>query len=227
MNSAIIALGSNIDPTSHMTQAIEFLGELGTVIDQSPLIWTKPQGYADQDRFLNGAAKIQTALNQTELVAALKRIEKQLKRIKTANKAGPRTIDLDLIMFNEQVLDSSYSDHAYLRLPVQAVLSQGGQPLTEIQRSDAELCFSLTGLSSWSLDEDSIERVWKFKNFDTALRFINQVGELAESLNHHPDLRLYGYKFVEVRLSSHDKKRVTSRDIKLALAIAQLPILVG
>jgi 2-amino-4-hydroxy-6-hydroxymethyldihydropteridine diphosphokinase len=218
MNSAIIALGSNIDPTSHMAQAVGLLGELGTVIDQSPLIWTKPQGYADQDRFLNGAAKIQTAL---------KRIEKQLKRIKTANKAGPRTIDLDLIMFNEQVLDASYSDHAYLRLPVQAVLSQGGQSLTETQRSDAELCLALTSLSSWSLDEDSIERVWKFKNFDTALRFINQVGELSESLNHHPDLRLYSYKFVEVRLSSHDKKRVTSRDVKLALAIAQLPILAG
>jgi 2-amino-4-hydroxy-6-hydroxymethyldihydropteridine diphosphokinase len=227
MNSAILALGSNIDPENNMAQAIQLLEEVGSVVARSPLIWTKPQGYADQGRFLNGAARIHTGLDQSEFVAGLKRIESRLKRVKTANRAGPRTIDLDLIRFNEHVVDSTYTDHAYLRLPVLEVLSQGGQPLTEMQRSDAELCAALAKIPSWSLDEDALERVWTFPDFQSALGFIHRVGEVAEGLNHHPDIRLFDYKFVELRLFSHSEKRMTPRDIALALAIDSIQDLAG
>ncbi|MDF1837557.1 MAG: 2-amino-4-hydroxy-6-hydroxymethyldihydropteridine diphosphokinase [Planctomycetota bacterium] len=222
MNSAIVALGSNINPSTNMAEATCLLDGLGTVIASSPLIWTKPQGFADQDRFLNGAAQIQTPLDQVELVTALKGIEAQLKRVKTVNRAGPRTIDLDLIQFNGQVQDPHYTGHSYLRLPVCAVLSKGDHPLSEAQSADAKLCSQLAKLPDWSLDEDALEREWTFQNFATALDFINRVGAIAEALNHHPDLRLHSYKCVEARLYSHSEQRVTARDVQLAIAIEPL-----
>src|SRR5947208_7796833 len=53
---------------------------------------------------------------------------------------------------------------------------------------EAEIVDRLREIPRWSREGDAITRTWKFKDFPAALRFINQVGDLAESMNHHPDI---------------------------------------
>lgn len=79
----------------------------------------------------------------------------------------------------------------------------------------------LADLDNWSFVNDGIEKKFEFKNFSQALGFIVQVGLLAESKNHHPEL-FNVYNKVNIRLSTHDAKAVTDKDFDLAKAIEKL-----
>lgn len=59
--------------------------------------------------------------------------------------------------------------------------------------------------------EDALHKKYKFDNFADALAFVNEVAEIAEELNHHPDIK-FGWGYVEVWSFSHDKGAVTERD---------------
>lgn len=74
----------------------------------------------------------------------------------------------------------------------------------------------------WKIVEDRLIRDFKFADFSTALAFVNQVGERAESLNHHPDIEIHDYNQVTLTLSTHKEKRVTDKDFQLAEVIDQL-----
>ncbi|MFA9188137.1 4a-hydroxytetrahydrobiopterin dehydratase [Flavobacterium sp. FBOR7N2.3] len=79
----------------------------------------------------------------------------------------------------------------------------------------------LTKLENWTFLNDGIEKKFEFKNFNQALGFIVQVGLLAETKNHHPEL-FNVYNKVTIRLSTHDAKGVTDKDFDLAKAIEKL-----
>ena len=79
----------------------------------------------------------------------------------------------------------------------------------------------LVQLENWSFKNDGIEKKFEFKNFNQALAFIVQVGLLAESKNHHPEL-FNVYNKVNIRLSTHDANGVTDKDFDLAKAIEKL-----
>jgi 4a-hydroxytetrahydrobiopterin dehydratase len=64
-----------------------------------------------------------------------------------------------------------------------------------------------------------IEKDYKFKNFREALRFVNKVGELAESEGHHPDINLYGWNKVKLTLSTHAIGGLSENDFILASKI--------
>ena len=83
-----------------------------------------------------------------------------------------------------------------------------------------------TIITEW-INEDGKKLVKnvEFANFSTALKFLNQVGEVAEKLKHHPDLYLYNYKFVSITLSTHDKGVLTEKDFELAQNIDLIPLL--
>lgn len=74
----------------------------------------------------------------------------------------------------------------------------------------------------WNKQAEKISKEFTFKNFKEALNFVNQVGELAETMNHHPDILLHDYKKVTISLTSHDKGHVTERDHQLASKIDAL-----
>ena len=74
---------------------------------------------------------------------------------------------------------------------------------------------------AWSEDNNKIHRRFEFNNFAEALAFVNQVGELAEAVNHHPNIKL-GWGYVEISLTSHDAGEVTERDHELATQIDEL-----
>lgn len=79
----------------------------------------------------------------------------------------------------------------------------------------------LSELKEWTFSNNGIEKKFEFKNFNQALGFIVQVGLLAESKNHHPEL-FNVYNKVNIRLSTHDAKGVTDKDFDLAKAIEKL-----
>lgn len=105
-NRAYLALGSNIEPEVNLPRAVSLLSERCRVLAVSQVYESAPIGYADQDNFLNAAVLVETPLSAADLKAdVLRAIESQLGRVRTANKNAPRTIDLDIALFNRDVLE--------------------------------------------------------------------------------------------------------------------------
>jgi len=84
--------------------------------------------------------------------------------------------------------------------------------------SDTEIQARLAEVPEWSKEGKTIIRTWKFRDFRAALAFINQVGELAESMDHHPDI-FNSWAKVRLTLTTHDKDGLTNLDFDLAKKI--------
>ena len=105
-NWAFISLGSNIAPERNLPQAVQRLAEHCHLLATSPVYETKPVGKTDQPNFLNAAVLVETDLTASELkTQVLHPIEQELGRVRTADKNAPRTIDLDISLFNDEVLE--------------------------------------------------------------------------------------------------------------------------
>jgi 2-amino-4-hydroxy-6-hydroxymethyldihydropteridine diphosphokinase len=105
---AYIGLGSNLgDREATLRRAVELLaGEEGIdVVAVSTLRETEPVGFADQPRFLNGAATVETELEPRDLLERLLAVERALGRERTGQRFGPRTVDLDLLLYGSRVVD--------------------------------------------------------------------------------------------------------------------------
>lgn len=115
VNSAIISIGSNIDAEANIAKMITYLEEKVKIVKVTPLIKTKPIGIENQPDFTNGAVKIETLLPKENLNLLLKSIEDQLGRDRTAAKFGPRTIDLDIVVWNGEIVDNDYYTRDFLK----------------------------------------------------------------------------------------------------------------
>ncbi|MFH1406942.1 MAG: 2-amino-4-hydroxy-6-hydroxymethyldihydropteridine diphosphokinase [Candidatus Omnitrophota bacterium] len=108
MVSVFIGIGSNLgDREKNIKRAISAMGEVsGTkVLKVSSIIETEPMYYENQPKFLNCVAKIETAFSARELLKALKTIEKDLGRKESEICGGPREIDLDILIYGDEVID--------------------------------------------------------------------------------------------------------------------------
>ena len=79
---------------------------------------TKPCGYTDQADFLNGAFFLETELDYATFKAYLKDVENRMDRIDHGDKAGPRTIDLDIIVWDNAIIEDDFYSKDYVRIPV-------------------------------------------------------------------------------------------------------------
>jgi 2-amino-4-hydroxy-6-hydroxymethyldihydropteridine diphosphokinase len=108
---AYVGLGANIGPRHEtLAAALELLGrETGLTIQAvSTLRETEPVGYTDQPRFLNGAVVLETELTPRELLDRLLAIERSLGRTRGEGpRFGPRTIDLDLLVYGDERIDEA------------------------------------------------------------------------------------------------------------------------
>ena len=107
MTLAWIGIGANLgDSRASVLEAIGKLGECGgvVVLARSSLYESAPVGYDRQDDFVNAVARIKTGLNPQELLDKLQTIENTMGRDREGPRFGPRTIDLDLLLFDEDVL---------------------------------------------------------------------------------------------------------------------------
>jgi 2-amino-4-hydroxy-6-hydroxymethyldihydropteridine diphosphokinase len=99
---AYVGLGSNLgDREALIRQAASLLGarRLSTIIE------TEPWGYEDQPRFLNAVAELQTRLAARELLEELLEVERTLGRERTGPRYGPRTVDLDLLLYGDETIE--------------------------------------------------------------------------------------------------------------------------
>src|SRR5699024_5401448 len=110
MNEAFIGLGSNIEPRSeYLDRAIKLLEnhEEVKIVNRSSIYETEPVDYTKQDKFLNMVIAVETSLSNLELLTYCQEIEIKLGRDRDAQSfdKGPRTIDLDILLFNNENRD--------------------------------------------------------------------------------------------------------------------------
>ena len=162
----LLSMGSNIDPARHLEAATRELARAVDLVVASPVYETAPVGSAGIVAFLNAAVEIATSLTPRDLkFEVLRPIEARLGRVRTADRSAPRTIDLDISLFDDLVVDDP---EAGLRIPDPEIVSrphvvvpladiapdlehpQTGQTLREIadglDRRDMRLC---RGLVLW------------------------------------------------------------------------------
>ena len=121
-HEVVIGLGSNIDPEANLEQAVQELKSRFKVSKRSQWTRTKPIGIQDQPDFYNGALLMETELEQQSLKKELKQIEDILGRDRSLPKFGPRTIDLDILIWNKKVVDEDYYERDFLRKGVEEII---------------------------------------------------------------------------------------------------------
>jgi len=108
MPRAYVGLGANLgDREGSIHAAVERLRARPdmTVVAVSHLRETEPVGIVDQPRFINAAVALDTNLGARELLDVLLAIERELGRTRTGPRYGPRTIDLDLLLYGDEIVD--------------------------------------------------------------------------------------------------------------------------
>jgi len=102
---ALVGLGSNLgDRCELLRGAVDRMRKLGTLVGMSSLYETDPIGGPRQDAFLNAVAVLDTELTARELLDELLNIERDLGRVRR-ERWGPRSIDLDLLVFGDESID--------------------------------------------------------------------------------------------------------------------------
>ncbi|GHD93557.1 2-amino-4-hydroxy-6-hydroxymethyldihydropteridine diphosphokinase [Pseudocitrobacter faecalis] len=107
MTLAYIAIGSNLaSPLEQVNAAIQALGEIpqSRIVALSSFYRTPPLGPQDQPDYLNAAVALETTLTPEELLDHTQRIELQQGRVRKAERWGPRTLDLDIMLFGDAVI---------------------------------------------------------------------------------------------------------------------------
>lgn len=118
MNTAIIGVGSNIDAERNVSAARRMLGEKLNVLGESEFVRTRPIGSREQQDFLNGSLLIKTRLGQKQLKTLLKGVEIALGRGVKEDRYGPRKMDLDILVWNGEIVDPDVYEREFLRRSV-------------------------------------------------------------------------------------------------------------
>jgi 2-amino-4-hydroxy-6-hydroxymethyldihydropteridine diphosphokinase len=123
LRPVIISVGSNIDPQKNIRLSHEVLDNETRLLAVADIIKTTPIGYTQQPDFLNTAYLIETNLEYDDFNAYLKSVEDRLGRERGAIKSGPRTIDLDIIVWDRNIVTQDYFNYEYVSTPVNQILT--------------------------------------------------------------------------------------------------------
>ena len=74
----------------------------------------------------------------------------------------------------------------------------------------------------WEESDGKLVRNVKCRNFKEALALLNKIAMISESINHHPDIKIFSYKFLSIEVYTHDTNSITAKDYELAEAIDQI-----
>lgn len=163
-NTAFISLGSNIgNRYDYLVKAIRLLTSYSEIelVDFSSVYETDPVGYKDQGLFLNMVMKIRTAFSAYDLLEVCLRTELELGR-KREIKWGPRTIDLDILLYNQENIET---ENLYIPHPRMLEREFVLIPLLEIDR-DVIIPGAVRPLGHYlnQLPNREGVRIWKRKN---------------------------------------------------------------
>lgn len=125
LHLAIVSVGSNIDPEQNLQNSRDILKNEVAFLGEAEVIRTAPDGYQDQPDFHNGAYLLGTDMSYDEFNQYLKGIETRLGRVKGPIKSGPRCIDLDIIIWDGEVVHADYIQNKfYVIKPVNELLQK-------------------------------------------------------------------------------------------------------
>ena len=161
----ILGLGSNLgNREDYLAKALKAIGLItGTeILAISPAVDSDPVGYADQPNFLNLCGLITSELNGHELIAQTLAIEAQLGRVRTAERNGPRCVDIDILFQSQGTIDSPeltlphprWSSRSFVIIPLRHLLQT--PPLATdpqwawLRTEVAGLPTSSAGLRAWN-----------------------------------------------------------------------------
>ena len=128
MNRVVIGVGSNIEPQKHIAAARERIARDHRLLAESRFVETRPIGGPAQPNFSNGALLIETTMSREALKIWLETVEADLGRVRGANRYDPRTIDLDIVVWNGEIVDPDVYERRFLR---EAVLEVWPDPAIE------------------------------------------------------------------------------------------------
>lgn len=136
-NQVLVGLGSNLDPEFNIPEALRLLSEYVTILKSSSIYQSPAVGSGGPD-YLNSAALVETGLSldlfRDEVLIP---IETQLERIRSVDKYMDRTIDLDILVFNQTVADPEIWTRAHVAVPAAEVLPEFIDPETGEKISQA------------------------------------------------------------------------------------------
>jgi 2-amino-4-hydroxy-6-hydroxymethyldihydropteridine diphosphokinase len=119
-----LELGSNIDPEYNLPLAIEILRQLVRV-EKISSVWETPAVGSSGPNFLNLAVQIRSSLPPDALKhLILRKIEARLGRQRTEDKNAPRTIDIDIVIIDGEVVDDQVWKHAYVAIPLAELIPE-------------------------------------------------------------------------------------------------------
>lgn len=124
MNDCIVGIGSNINPKENIRKMLLLLSKDHLLLKQSKWIQTAPIGITNQEDFINGAVRLKTQHCREEFNLYLKQLEDKLGRDRSLPKFGPRTIDLDIVVWNNEIVDEDYYTRYFLKKLVDELLFQ-------------------------------------------------------------------------------------------------------
>ena len=118
--TAYLGLGSNLgDREENLRKALSLLGESVEIIALSSVYQTEPWGYAEQPSFLNLVCGFRTSLSPPELLALVQEVERRLGRVRSI-RYGPRTIDVDILLYGDRIVDTPDLQIPHPRIPERA-----------------------------------------------------------------------------------------------------------
>ncbi|MDX2196675.1 MAG: 2-amino-4-hydroxy-6-hydroxymethyldihydropteridine diphosphokinase [Cytophagales bacterium] len=141
-HEAYLGVGSNVgNKIENITRSLAFISEqVGNIATKSSLYRSEPWGNRDQDSFINIVIKITTAQSCETLLKTLLNIEDKMGRVRT-EKWGPRTIDIDILYYDNLILDMDYLTIPHIELPYRRFVLT---PLVEIAPHFMHPFFKLT-----------------------------------------------------------------------------------
>lgn len=129
LHLAYLNLGSNIQPETHLVRAVELLHDYGKVLRVSSAWESKSVG-AEGPNYLNACVLFQTEWMQVELKEnVIRPIEARLGRRRSENKYAPRTIDIDIVLFDDQPYNDRFWRYAFVIVPLAEIYPEYQNPL--------------------------------------------------------------------------------------------------
>lgn len=159
MTLAYIALGSNqASPLEQVTSALEAIAAIrdSHIVAISSFYRTPPLGPPDQPDYLNAAVALETTLSAEALLDETQRIELEQGRVRKAERWGPRTLDLDIMLFGNEVIATprltvphyDMKSRAFMLLPLLEIAPECCFPDGQSVR-DILVLLSLEGITRW------------------------------------------------------------------------------
>lgn len=152
MNRVYLSLGANIEPAKNLPAAVRLLAEMTRLVAVSSVWKTAPVGLTNQPDFLNAAAIVESELTALAFKQQIiNSIEQQLGRLRQGNKNAPRPIDIDIMLFNQQILkvgrrhipDAEILERPFVAIPLAEIAPDYCHPEVGQTLADIAQRFSL------------------------------------------------------------------------------------